>query len=120
MRPEQIKVGKTYRNRGKGRTTRKVVSIVPNTEASRFWPRWYIDRPRPPNEPIVLFKQRGQMEYLYLCSFASWAGSEVNVCNGCGNENPEYVKECPYCGSDKCNRCDMGDDVECGNCPEEE
>lgn len=31
-----------------------------------------------------------------------------------------YVNECPFCATDKCNRCDMGDDVECANCIEEE
>jgi len=42
---------------------------------------------------------------------------KAKECKGCGNEKPEYVSECPECGTDKCNRCDAGDDVECGNCP---
>lgn len=45
---------------------------------------------------------------------------DVKECSGCGNEQPEYVKQCKYCGSDKCNVCDAGDDVNCGNCEYEE
>lgn len=26
---------------------------------------------------------------------------------------------CPHCGAGKCAMCDMGDDVACGNCPDE-
>lgn len=37
-------------------------------------------------------------------------------CPACGNEEPEYLSECPRCGSLKCNQCDMGDDVECPAC----
>jgi hypothetical protein len=40
-------------------------------------------------------------------------------CEGCGNTEPEYVKPCPYCHEDKCDACDMGDDVECANCHED-
>lgn len=43
----------------------------------------------------------------------------IDECLTCGNEEPQYLKECPWCGSLKCNVCDMGDDVECGGCPEE-
>ncbi|HAT3959769.1 TPA: hypothetical protein I9Y37_001909 [Citrobacter freundii] len=38
------------------------------------------------------------------------------ACGGCGNEHAEYVTNCPHCSSEKCNLCDAGDDVECGNC----
>lgn len=26
------------------------------------------------------------------------------------------LSECPYCGTEKCCICDMGDDVECPSC----
>ncbi len=48
-------------------------------------------------------------------------------CGGCGATYAERKKnkpdsthlglsKCPHCGADKCCMCDMGDDVECGNC----
>lgn len=46
--------------------------------------------------------------------------SQLEPCTGCGNSNPLYLGECPHCGSQKCDCCDMGDDVECGNCPDDE
>jgi len=42
--------------------------------------------------------------------------NEKKSCNGCGNDDAEYVTSCPHCGSEKCDQCDAGDDVECGNC----
>ncbi|MGE4843356.1 MULTISPECIES: hypothetical protein [Buttiauxella] len=44
---------------------------------------------------------------------------EIKTCEGCGNEEPERIETCPHCGADKCDLCDMGDNVECGNCPDE-
>lgn len=44
----------------------------------------------------------------------------VGECNGCGFEKPESKTTCPHCGADKCNVCDMGDDVECANCASED
>lgn len=41
-------------------------------------------------------------------------------CPACGNPKPKYLKECPRCASTKCDRCDMGDDVECPSCILEE
>lgn len=42
-------------------------------------------------------------------------------CNACGaNDYDGELRECPHCGSTKCSRCDMGDDVECPACPEED
>lgn len=56
-------------------------------------------------------------------------------CQGCGSsfedrqkrrdENPEDdiptgLSECIYCGTDKCCMCDMGDDVNCGSCPNDD
>lgn len=50
-------------------------------------------------------------------------------CQGCGasasdrvRNNPHVqqgLSECPHCGKDKCSMCDLGDDVECGNCQDE-
>ena len=50
-------------------------------------------------------------------------------CRGCGAgpydrrhnkpSDPQGLSSCPHCGSDKCCMCDLGDDVECGNCPNE-
>lgn len=51
-------------------------------------------------------------------------------CNGCGAtaaerrankpDEPQGLSECPHCGTDKCTMCDIGDDVACGNCPDED
>ncbi len=72
MTPSAIATGKTYRNRGAGRTTRTVVDIGTHLPP----PHWYSRNPRP-EEPVVVFLQRGQRRSLYLSSFAAWAGSEV-------------------------------------------
>ena len=47
-------------------------------------------------------------------------------CPGCGatagdrKDNkpgePQGLSMCPHCHTEKCCMCDMGDDVECGNC----
>jgi hypothetical protein len=38
-------------------------------------------------------------------------------CNGCGsNDYDGELRECPWCQSSKCSRCDMGDDVSCVAC----
>jgi hypothetical protein len=33
---------------------------------------------------------------------------------------PLNFKDCPHCGSPKCCMCDMGDDVSCMNCEDDE
>ncbi len=33
---------------------------------------------------------------------------------------PTSLTECPYCGTLKCCMCDMGDDVECISCNQDE
>ncbi len=40
-------------------------------------------------------------------------------CLGCGmlGVSEKDLRTCPRCSSDKCPNCDMGDDVECANCP---
>lgn len=52
---------------------------------------------------------------------------EVGDCPGCGAtprdrcankpEDDQGLRECPHCNTLKCCMCDMGDNVECGNCP---
>lgn len=47
-------------------------------------------------------------------------------CSGCGSTaaerarsragEPPGLSDCPHCGATKCSLCDLGDDVECGNC----
>jgi transcription elongation factor Elf1 len=46
--------------------------------------------------------------------------SKKQECPSCGNETPQQLKACPQCGSLKCENCDMGDDVECPSCPDDE
>ncbi len=29
---------------------------------------------------------------------------------------PQGLRTCPWCGSEKCCMCDMGDDVDCASC----
>lgn len=41
--------------------------------------------------------------------------NDLKECEGCGFEEPEYKKQCPHCGGEKCNCCDMGDDCACIN-----
>jgi len=41
---------------------------------------------------------------------------EQEECGGCGNADPGTTSECSYCGGQKCDSCDMGDDVECPLC----
>ena len=73
MSPKLIQVGKTYCNRGAGRTTRKVEEIGTQIKAPWF------SSSMPPNEPVVQYRQDGKIATLYLRSFAQWAGSEVTL-----------------------------------------
>jgi predicted alpha/beta superfamily hydrolase len=75
MPPHKIKVGKTYCNRGKGKTRRTVLEIGKHLKAE-----WYgLSTPHspPPDEPVVKYMQDGNEATLYLSSFAKWAGKEV-------------------------------------------
>lgn len=72
MKPSEIKVGGVYVNRGKGNTKRTVISIG-ESPGNVTWHGLF----GPPNEPVVTFEQSGKTRYLYLSSFASWAGHEV-------------------------------------------
>ena len=68
----EIEVGKTYRNRGAGRTRRKVLAI-----GDEHRPKRWQSPLDPPNEPGVLFEQKGVKSRLYLTSFKAWVGSVV-------------------------------------------
>ena len=73
MRAKDIKVGATYRNRGAGRTWRKVQCI--STDVRPPWRSMNL----PADEPGVQYVDHsGRIAKLYLSSFASWAGSEVD------------------------------------------
>jgi len=74
MKPSEITAGKTYANKGKGRTKRTVIAIGDENRPERF----YSDRPAP-NEPGVLYEEGdGKQCKLYISSFASWRGKEAN------------------------------------------
>jgi len=76
MKRADIKVDHTYRSRGVGRTTRKVLAIGPE-----YQPHVWLgdpDRKPPPDAPGVEYAQNGHVHRLYLFSFAAWAGSEVS------------------------------------------
>jgi hypothetical protein len=72
MKPSDISVGKTYRNKGAGRTTRRVVDLGAHLPP----PHWFSSNPRP-DESVVEFVQGKETRRLYLSSFAAWVGSEV-------------------------------------------
>lgn len=71
MKASKIKVGKTYRNRGAGKTQRTVLEISKDIKID-----WY-GNGQAPDEPVVRYQQGDKVGELYLSSFASWAGREV-------------------------------------------
>ena len=72
MKSSEIAVGKTYANRGEGKTKRTVIAI-----GDQHRPRQYFGA-TPPGEPGVLYEQNsGRRDKLYLSSFAAWAGKEM-------------------------------------------
>lgn len=72
MSPKKIEVGRTYRNRGAGRTWRKVQFISMDVKP------WWSSDSLPPDDPGVQYiDSNGRVDQLFLRSFASWAGSEV-------------------------------------------
>jgi hypothetical protein len=73
MSPSKIEVGKTYCNRGKGRTLRTVLEISRDIPVT-----WYSPNDRP-DDPVVRYSQAGVEGCLYLRSFATWCGREVTV-----------------------------------------
>lgn len=72
MSPKKIQVGKTYINRGKGRTSRTVLRIGHDI-TPEFW---LSSGPRPEDEGVE-FEQNGKIVTMYLKSFATWAGKEL-------------------------------------------
>lgn len=75
MKASDIKAGKTYKNRGAGRTRRTVIAIGDEHRPKH----WYGDHDKgPPSEPGVLFTQGNSSveRTLYLSMFAQWAGNE--------------------------------------------
>ena len=80
MKQTDIKVGAVYRNRGKGRTERRVLGIGVEFRPSE---RFSTEKPDP-DAPGVEYQQLwGDMTIwseprrMWLDSFSSWAGSEV-------------------------------------------
>ncbi|MVT30122.1 hypothetical protein GO496_24580 [Acidovorax citrulli] len=73
MSPKEIQVGKTYVNRGQGRTRRTVIAIGPK-HVPRCWHGW--TKP-PAGTPGVLFEQNGRRENLYLLELRYLAGEEA-------------------------------------------
>ena len=84
VKPVEIAVGKTYVNRGAGKTQRKVLRIGKDIKAP-----WYSRAPRP-DEMVVEFvtiKNSGivsEKSTLYISSFASWASNERAKTNSAG------------------------------------
>jgi hypothetical protein len=79
MNKSQIQVGQTYCNRGAGTTHRKVIDM-----GMHIQPRWYGGDVRPYGEVGVKYEvtsnSNGRITgELYLKSFASWAGKEVEI-----------------------------------------
>lgn len=72
MKPSEIVAGKTYQNRGAGKTKRTVIRIEHGLACN-----WYSSGPAPDNEPVVEYSGKRGVERLYLSSFAQWCGSEV-------------------------------------------
>ena len=69
MKPSDIKVGKTYCNRGKGLTMRRVIDIYNNSLTS-FVKFMAID--------ITGNQLSTYSDLCKLSTFAKWAGSEMN------------------------------------------
>ncbi len=86
MKVSDIKVGKTYRNRGKGTTQRKVTGIgleyQPEHRFRSERPDWMVGveyQQKLPNSAGMGSTIRwSEPRRLWLDSFASWAGLEVS------------------------------------------
>ena len=70
MKPSDIEVGKTYVNRGAGKTLRTVLEIGKHLREP-----WFSDAKRK-NEPMVKYLQKDRKYTIYLSSFAAWCGKE--------------------------------------------
>jgi len=71
MKTSEIKTGKTYVNKGAGKTRRTVIEI-----GNEHRPETFNSINDAPNEPGVLYEQSGKHRTLYLSSFAQWCGKE--------------------------------------------
>ncbi len=78
MKPKDIKVGRTYCNRGKGRTRRTVLEI-----SETLKPSWWAAN-SDADQRVVSFTQNGMEGRLYLSSFAKWCGQEVEAAKNSG------------------------------------
>lgn len=86
MKASDIKVGKTYRNRGSGKTQRKVAGIGLEYQPERRFaperPDWMVGVEYQQKLPDGALRQGfgdwSEPRRLWLDSFASWAGSEVS------------------------------------------
>ena len=74
MRAKDIQIGKTYVNRGAGKTTRTVLAIGDEHRPEHWLGTWGTIAP---NEPGVLYEQKGVQHTIYLSSFATWAKCEA-------------------------------------------
>jgi hypothetical protein len=72
MKPSDIKVGKTYRNRGKWTTRRKVLAMTTIAVLGLRGGVWCR-----PEIPGVQYEQNGSRDECLLSQFAKWAGGEV-------------------------------------------
>jgi hypothetical protein len=75
MKPSDIQVGKTYVNKGAGKTTRTVSAIGDAFKPDIYWNATG-KNPRE-NDTGVLYQQGDKKRKLYLSSFAAWCGREV-------------------------------------------
>ena len=86
MKASDIKVGKTYRNRGRGTTQRKVTGIGPEFPPDRRFSdarpdSWFgveYQQKLPDDAMRQGFGDWSEPRRRWLDSFASWAGSEVS------------------------------------------
>ena len=54
------------------------------------------------------FKERGALNKMAQLTADERARNKAGA--------PHGLSDCPHCGATKCCICDLGDDVECGNC----
>ena len=91
MKTTQIQIGKTYTNRGKGRTSRTVTGIGAENLPNFAWNR---DGKFPEGSLGVRYIQNGGQRNgremtLWLDSFASWASREIDILPNAESIHPE-------------------------------
>lgn len=69
-------VGKTYKNKGAGRTVRTVVAIEKYNPTNP--PIWFSSGPRP-DDMVVVYTAGNAKDHrrMYMKSFKAWVGEEV-------------------------------------------